>query len=232
MRLKVRGRGKRSVRLRKAPGQPRTLTEAQERHGFRWVNGKNPRQSGFDFGLWTRHIVRELIAQRFGVTLSLASVGALLARVGLTPQQPLERAYPRDPEAITRWQRETDPAIACQAKREGADLYFWDETGFRADAVHGTTWGAKGQTPVVHMPGQRQGIRAASAVSAQGAFGFITDPGGLNGEWFVTFLRRLMRGRRQPLHLILDNLPAHKTRAVQAYVARLKGKRTLHFLPG
>jgi transposase len=82
------------------------------------------------------------------------------------------------------------------------------------------------------VPGQRQGIRAASAVSAQGAFGFITDPGGLNGEWFVTFLRRLMRGRRQPLHLILDHLPAHQTRAVQAYVARLNGKRTLHFLPG
>jgi hypothetical protein len=48
---------------------------------FRWINGKNPLQYGFDFGLWTRQIARELIAQRFGVTLSLASVGALLARV-------------------------------------------------------------------------------------------------------------------------------------------------------
>ena len=41
VRLKARGRGKRSVRLRKAPSRPRTLTEAQERHGFRWVNGKD-----------------------------------------------------------------------------------------------------------------------------------------------------------------------------------------------
>ena len=111
----------------------RTLTEAQERHVFRWVNGKDPRQYGFDFGLWTRHLVRELIAQRFGVTLSLASVGALLARVRRTPQKPLERADQRDPEAIAR-----------QARRDGADLYFRDESGFRADAVHGTTWGAKG----------------------------------------------------------------------------------------
>ncbi len=118
---------------------------------FRWVNGKNPRQYGFDFGLWTRQIVRELIAQRFGVTLSLASVGALLARVGLTPQKPLQRAYQRDPEAITRWQRETYPAVARQAKRDGADIYFWDESGFRADAVHGKTWGAKGQTPEVNL---------------------------------------------------------------------------------
>lgn len=61
----------------------------------------------------------ELIRQRFGVTLSLVSVGALLARVGLTPQKPLRRAYRQDPEAIVRWQRETYPALAHQAKREG-----------------------------------------------------------------------------------------------------------------
>lgn len=109
---KARGRGKRALRLRKAPGRQRTLTAAQERQVFWWINGKNPRQYGFDFGLWTRQIVAELITQRFGVTLSLASVGALLARVGLTPQKPLQRAYQRDPEAITRWQRETYPAIA------------------------------------------------------------------------------------------------------------------------
>ena len=97
-------------------------------------------QYGFDFGLWTRQIAGDLIAQRFGVTLSLASVGALLARVGLTPQKPLQRAYQRDPEAIARWQRETYPAIARQAKRDKADIYFWDKSGFRADAVQGTSW--------------------------------------------------------------------------------------------
>ena len=231
VRLKARGQGKRAVQLRKAPGRRRTLTDAQARQVFRWVNGKNPRQYGFDFGLWTRQIVRELIAQRFDVTLSLASVGALLARVGLTPQKPLQRADQRDPEAITRWQRETDPAIARQARRGGADIAFWDESGFRADAVHGKTWGARGQTPVVEVPGQRQGIRAASAVSAKGAFWFTIYRGGLNGDWFMTLLRRLMRGQRRPLHLILDNLPAHKTRAVKAYVASRRGKLTLHFLP-
>lgn len=71
------------------------------------------------------------------------------ARQGLTPQKPLQRAYQRDPEAIARWQRETYPAIARQAKQDKADIYFWDESGFRADAVHGKTWGATGQTPVV-----------------------------------------------------------------------------------
>jgi len=31
----------------------------------------------------------------------------------------------------------------------GGEVYFWDESGFRADTVHGKTWGVKGQTPVV-----------------------------------------------------------------------------------
>ena len=227
-----RGKGLKALAARPATGRPRTLTTAQERHVFRWINGKNPMQYGFDFGLWTRQIVRDLIAQRFGVRLSLASIGAILARLGLTPQKPLQRAYQRDPEAIARWQRETYPAIARRAKRDKAEIHFWDESGFRADAVQGTTWGAKGQTPVVSVPGQRQSISAASAISSKGAFWFATYAGGLNGELFVTLLRRLMRGRRRPLHLILDGLPAHKTKAVTEYVARLNGKLMVHYLPG
>lgn len=144
----------------------------------------------------------------------------------------MQRAYQRDPVAIERWQRETYPAIVRTAKRDQAEIYFWDESGFRADAVHGMTWGAKGQTPVGSVPGQRQSISAASAVSAKGAFWFAPYAGGLNGELFVTLLRRMLRGRRRPLHLILDGLPAHKTKAVTEYVAGLNGKLTLHYLPG
>ena len=228
----ARGRGLHSLAARPATGRPRTLTARQERQVFHWINGKNPRQYGFDFGLWTRQIVCELIAQRFGVRVSLASIGALLARQGLTPQKPLQRAYQRDPEAIDRWQRETYPALARHAKRTKAEISFWDESGFRADAVHGKTWGAKAHTPVVQVPGQRQSISAASAISSNGAFWFATYAGALTGPLFLDLLRRMMRGRRKPLRLILDGLPAHKALAVKQYVAGLDGRLTLHYLPG
>ena len=106
------------------------------------------------------------------------------------------------------------------------------ESGFRADAVHGKTWGKKGQTPVVERPGQRQSISAASAVNARGGFWYCTYQGGLNAEAFVSLLRRMMRRRSKPVHLVLDGLPAHKTTLVKAYVASTKGMLTLHFLPG
>jgi len=164
---KGKGRGLDALRSRKGTGRPAKLTKSQQRRVFRWINGKDPRQYGFDFGLWTRKVVAELISDKFAIELSLASVGKLLADVGLTPQKPLMRAYERDPEAIEAWKRETYPSITAAAKRESAEIYFWDESGFRADAVQGTTWGVKGETPVVEVPGKRQTISAASGYAPE-----------------------------------------------------------------
>ena len=227
-----RGRGVRALRSSKGTGRPRKLTRAQEQQVLRWINGKNPMQYGFDFGLWTRNLVRELVQREFDVTLSLASIGTMLARLNLTPQKPLQRAYQRDPEAIGRWQRDTYPSIARQARKENADIFFWDESGFRADSVHGRTWAPCGETPVVERPGQRQSMSAASAVNSKGAFWFATYEGGLSGELFVTLLKKLMFNRKKAVHLVVDGLPAHKKAIVKEYVASTQGKLTLHFLPG
>jgi len=226
------GVGMKALRSRPATGRPRRLTARQEQQVFRWANGKDPRQYGLDFGLWTRSIVATLIERKFEVKLGLSAVGALLARQGLTPQKPLQRAYQRDPEAIEKWRRETYPAIARQAKAEGGEVFFWDEAGFRADTVHGKTWGKKGQTPVVERPGRRQSVSAASAVNARGGFWYCTYEGALTAELFVTLLERMMAGRDKPVHLVVDGLPAHKTRRVKDYIASTKGMLTLHILPG
>jgi transposase len=227
-----RGRGLRALAARKASGRPRTLTPAQERQVFRWINGKDPRQYGFAFALWTRKVVGELIEREFGVRLGVTAVGKLLAKLGLTPQKPLQRAYQRDPEAIAQWQHVIYPRLAKEAKARRAEIYFWDESGFRADGVQGRTWGVQGHTPVVAVPGQRQSMSAASAVNARGAFWFATYQGSLNALRFVDFLKQLMKHRKKPLALILDSLPAHKGPVVRGYVDSLQGKLQLHYLPG
>jgi len=226
------GIGLKALRSTTAPGKPRTLTPRQEQQVFRWINGRDPRQYGLDFGLWTRAIVASLIERKFGVQLGQTAIGELLARLGLTPQKPLQRAYQRDPEAVERWRRETFPAIAKRARANGGEVFFWDESGFRADTVHGKTWAVKGQTPIIDRPGQRQSISAASAVNDKGAFWYCTYEGGLSGELFVALLRKMMRRRTKPVHLVVDGLPAHKTAGVKAYVASTRGRLTLHFLPG
>lgn len=76
------GLGIKALRSTKATGRPRSLTPTQESQVFRWVNGRDPRQYGLDFGLWTRAIVVELIETKFGIRLGLTAVGELLAKLG------------------------------------------------------------------------------------------------------------------------------------------------------
>ena len=80
VRAKASGRGcdRRALLSRKATVHLRAFTDAQERQVFAWANGKNPSQYGFDFGLWTRQVVCDLVEQRFAVRLSLACIGELL----------------------------------------------------------------------------------------------------------------------------------------------------------
>ena len=63
------GVGIKALRSTKATGRPRTLTPAQDKQVFRWVNGRDPRQYGLDFGLWTRAVLVELIDKKFGIGL-------------------------------------------------------------------------------------------------------------------------------------------------------------------
>ncbi|MEO8339118.1 MAG: hypothetical protein ABI604_05280 [Nitrospirota bacterium] len=61
------------------------------------------------------------------------------ARLGLTPQRPLYRAWQQDPVLAERWRTEVSPAIIAQANRERAAIFFADESGVRSDAQAGTT---------------------------------------------------------------------------------------------
>ena len=141
-----------ALRSTKATGRPRSLSPAQERQVFRWIMGAIRVSMVFVLACAPARC-SELI-EKFELS-GVSAVGELLAKLGLTPQKPLQRAYQRDPQAIQRWQRETYPAIARKAQKQGAEVFFWDESGFRADTVHGKTWGVRGQTPVVQRPGQR-----------------------------------------------------------------------------
>jgi transposase len=69
-------------------------------------------------------------------------------------------------------------------------------------------------------------------VNARGGFWYCTYQGGLNAELFVTLLKKMMKNRTKPVHLVLDSLPAHKTALVKGYVASTNGRLALHFLPG
>ena len=214
-----------------AQGPEFKFTEKQRQQVKRWILGKDPRQYGFDFGLWSRRIVQSLIKERMGIECGLTTVGRLLASLDITPQKPLRRAYERDPEAVALWEKETYPKLRKRAKRMGARIFFSDEAGFQSDPVLGRTYGLKGKTPVVTTSGQRQSLNVISAVNARGEFWAVTYTGKLNAESFVAFVQNFMDSQTGRIFLVVDGHPAHKANVVKSYIQSLKGRLELHFLP-
>lgn len=192
-----------------------------------------PEQYAFDFGLWTRQMVAELIERTFGVEMSLSAVGRMLRnRMGMSPQRPLHRAAEQDPDAVARWKQQDYPEIVARARAEGARIWWQDESGIRSDYHSGTTWAPIGQTPVVTATGKRVSVNMISSVNARGRLHFRLAEGRLSAAAFIDYLRALLRDVRGKIFLIVDGHPAHKAKKVQEFVASIHGRLTLFFLPG
>ena len=170
-------------------GRTAKLDAKQMARLARIVYTKNPLQLNFEFALWTLAMIRVLIRREFAVSLSEVSVGRLMRRLGFSPQRPLYRAWQQDPALVERWRAEAYPKIAARAKREGALIFFADESGIRSDHHAGTTWAPVGQTPVVKATrSKRYGLNLLSAVNALGHFRFMTVEGRVNASVFREFL--------------------------------------------
>lgn len=215
-----------------ASGRPTTLSDEQMMQVYTWVVGSDPRAHTFGFALWTRQLVRDLIARHFRVRLSLPTVGRILKKLGLSPQRPLYRAYQQDPEKVRVWKQETFPAIKAEAVAAGAEVFFADEAGIRTDHHGGTTWGRIGRTPVVIATGERKSINMISAVNAKGLLRFQVFEGTLNAGRFIEFCNRLLADASGPVFLIVDGHPAHRAKETTRYVESTNGRLKLFFLPG
>jgi transposase len=229
---KCREGGKGALLAKPVPGRPPKLAGPQLSRLYALIVGKDPRQMQFEFALWTREMVREVIRREFGVALSVVSVGRLLRKLGLSPQRPLHRAYQQNPEAVERWKREEYPAIKAAAEQQGATVYFADEAGIRSDYHAGTTWSPVGQTPVVKNTGARFSVNMISAVSAKGALRFAVYEGNTNAQVFINFCQRLLHDAPGPACLIVDGHPAHRATATKQFAASTEGRLRLIFLPG
>ena len=216
---------------RKRGGRPRKVSARMIAWVYRVVTSGDPRQYKFPFALWTRNAIATLLYRRYGVRLSANSVGRLLAQLGITPQKPLWRAYQQDPERVRQWIQAEYPAIARQAQQERAEIWFGDESGVRSDYHAGTTWAARGKTPVVRTTGARYRLNMLSAVNRRGKMRFMIEAKGLNADVMCRFLDRLMAGQKRRVFLILDGHPIHKSARLARKVTGFDGRLRLFLLP-
>ena len=223
--------GLEALKARPIPGRPRRLSGAQLHRIYTLIIGNDPRQLSFEFALWTREMVRELIRREFDVRLSAVSVGRMLRKLGLSPQRPVWRAYQQHHEAVEQWKREEYPAIRAEAAAMGATIYFGDEAGVRSDFHAGTTWAPVGQTPVVRTTGVRSVVNLISAVTVRGALRFATFEGKFEASVFIDFCERLMHDTSGPVFLIVDGHPVHRSNVVKEFLASAQGRLRLFRFP-
>ncbi len=213
------------------PNVPR-LKPYQAATVVRLITDRCPDQLKMPFFLWTREAVADLIHRKFGLRLSIWTVGRYLRRWGFTPQKPIRRAYERDPEAVRRWLKKRYPAIRALARREKATIYWGDETGMRSDHQAGRSFGRRGRTPVIPGTGKRFRCNMISALTNRGRLAFMVFSSRFTQVVLVAFLRRLIRHAERKLFLIVDEHPVHVGAQVQRWVKRHRRQIRLVFLPG
>ena len=228
---RYRAGGWHALRTGKRSGRPKKLTGSQIRWIYKVVCDKDPQQLKFKFALWTRSMVADLIKRQFGIKLSLTSVGRLLSQLGLSCQKPLYRAYQRNPELVKQWKEEVFPQIQKRAKKEGALIYFQDESGIRSDFHSGTTWALKGQTPIIEATGARFGLNMMAAITPRGQMHFMIVKSTVRSEQICEFLKRLMRGHDHKVFLVWDGHPTHKSKKVKECIALFDGRLEIFLLP-
>lgn len=216
----------------RAVGDGRRLNPAQEKEIRRLIREQMPDQLRLPFALWTRKAVAQLLATRFGLKLPVRTMGEYLKRWGFTPQKPIKKAYEQNPRKVKAWLQQEYPAIAAQARAEGAEIYWGDQTGVNNQPNAPRGYAPQGRTPTVSQCSKRFGFSVMSAVTNRGSARWMVYRGALDATLLIKFLERLvgqMKGRK--VYLILDNLRVHHSAPVKAWLAQHPEEIAVHHLP-
>ena len=112
-------RGFEGLRLRVAPGAQSRLS-AQQLEELGEIIDAGPEAAGFSGGIWTALLVRQLIAERYGITYNWKYVPELLHRMGFSVQRPRKRLSRADHEAQEYWLRVRLPEIKKPRRKSTA----------------------------------------------------------------------------------------------------------------
>ena len=212
-------------------GVGRLLCDAQARRIRECIDYSSPDDLGIPHALWTRRAVRELIRKEFDIDLAERTVGEYLRRWGYTPKKPSRHARKQDPDKVEQWLEETYPAIEEQAAREDAEILWADEVGVDADHHPACGYARRGERATLETPPPHIQVNQITVISNEGEVRFMTYKGSLNAAVFLLFLGKLIEGAGRKILLIADQLRAHKTPEVLAWLKEHQEQIEVFYLP-
>lgn len=212
-------------------GTGRLLSDSQAQRIKECLDHHSPEELGIPHALWARRAVRDLIRKEFGIDLAERTVGQYLRRWGYTSKKPSRHSRKQDPDEVEKWLEETYPAIEEQAQREGAEILWADEVGVDADHHPGCGYARRGERATMETPPPHIRVNQITAISNEGAVRFMTYKGSLDAVVFLLFLSKLIEGASRKILLIADQLQAHKTPEVLAWLQEHKERIEVFYLP-
>jgi len=222
-----------AIRAKKM-GRPKDsgeLSKEQQKEIRRLIIDKNPEQLKLKGFLWDRQSIKELIKDKFAITLTLQAISNYLKKWGMTPQRPITKNYKQNPEHIKKWLDEEYPDIKQRAKEENAEILWGDETGIQNQANYIRGFAPIGQTPIMPVGNPKLRINMISVISNQGKLRFMFYEGNMNAKLLIEFMGRLLKRADKKIFLILDNLPSHHAKIVRDWLSLRKDKIEVFFLP-
>ena len=225
--LKIKDRG-----VKKGTGAK--LTKADEYQIIKLIIDKNPQQLQFKFALWTREAVRQLIKQEIGEELPLSTVGDYLKKWKFTSKKPIKRAYERKDEKTKAWLEEEYPKIKIQAKADGADIWWADETACVSLPTNLKGYAPIGSKnkPILNHPAQKFKINMISAITNTGKSMFALYEESVNIERFIDFCQKVIESNNgKKVFLIVDNLRVHHAKLVKEWEEENSKYIKLFYLP-
>jgi transposase len=232
---KFKEEGRDSLRARKRG--PRTgtlyaLSDEQQMLIQGLIAENLPESLALPYLLWSRNAVRELIQRELSVDLGVQAVGDYLARWGFTIQRPAKSAYEQEPDKVEAWMNKEYPRIERLAKKEGAVIYFADESRCQNKPGYERGYSPCGKTPVIKVSGsKRLAINFIACISAIGDMRFMTYKNTFTDTVFLNFLNRIIRGSEQKIFMIVDQLNVHKSLKVRSWLSANNDKIELFYLP-
>lgn len=234
--------GMEALKAKVHPGPTPRLTEEQKQQLLALLERPPDAYAapdGLAGQLWTAAKIATLIKGRFGVCYHPSHVGQMMHDLDYSQQLPHKRPRERDQAKIDLWLAQEWPRIVRRAIDHAARIAFVDEAGFLMNPLRKKVWAKRGRTPQLpHRTRDHEKVSVIGALVAEtgrrGREALLTQwhpDANVDAQAVVGFLEELLAECPGDLIVVWDNLPAHRSKLVKAFLAA-HPRLWLEALPG